>query len=49
MNNTKNRNEKVVRSNSVKELELRLLKKLKAHDEGGEANDLNRMGRKRAK
>lgn len=45
----KSANEKVSPSVSVKELEERLLKKLKALDEGDVSNDSDRVGRKRAK
>ena len=45
----KSTNEKVALSLSVKELEERLLKKLKAADEDNAANDSSRVGRKRAK
>jgi antitoxin (DNA-binding transcriptional repressor) of toxin-antitoxin stability system len=45
----KGSNEKVAPNFSVKELEERLLKKLKAADQNEAANDSSRVGRKRAK
>lgn len=45
----KNSNDKVLPSLSVKELEVRLLKKLKAMDEGSSSNGSGRVGRKRTK
>lgn len=45
----KSENEKTVPTLSVKELEERLLKRMKAADEEETANDSSRVGRKRAK